>query len=84
MRKNLDEKVSFFRMDAQNLAFMDNSFDVVISRNLTWNLEKPDQAYREWCRVLKSGGVLLNFDANWYGYLYDEEKKKLMNRIEKM
>lgn len=82
--KNLDEKVSFFRMDAQNLAFMDNSFDVVISRNLTWNLEKPDQAYREWCRVLKSGGVLLNFDANWYGYLYDEEKKKLMNRIEKM
>lgn len=27
-------------------------------------------------RVLKPGGVLLNFDANWYGYLYDEEKKK--------
>ena len=26
-------------------------------------------------RVLKPGGKLLNFDANWYGYLYDEEKR---------
>ena len=63
-------------MDAQNLEFADETFDVVISRNLTWNLEKPEQAYQEWMRVLKPGGVLLNFDANWYGYLYDEEKKE--------
>ena len=63
-------------MDAENLNFPDATFDVVISRNLTWNLEKPEQAYQEWMRVLKPGGVLLNFDANWYGYLYDEEKKE--------
>lgn len=25
-------------------------------------------------RVLKPGGVLLNFDAGWYNYLFDEEK----------
>ena len=50
-------------------------FDVVISRNLTWNLKDPKRAYEEWCRVLKPGGKLLNFDANWYGYLYDEEKR---------
>lgn len=70
------DHVIFLRMDAQNLEFADESFDVIISRNLTWNLENPVQAYREWCRVLKPGGVFLNFDANWYGYLYDEEKKK--------
>lgn len=70
------ERVTLQRMDAQNLEFADETFDVVISRNLTWNLEKPDQAYQEWMRVLKPGGVLLNFDANWYGYLYDEEKKE--------
>ncbi len=69
------EQVVFWRMDGQNLEFDDETFDVVISRNLTWNLEKPEQAYREWIRVLKSGGVLLNFDANWYGYLYDQEKR---------
>lgn len=70
------ERVTLQRMDAQNLEFADETFDVVISRNLTWNLEKPEQAYQEWMRVLKPGGVLLNFDANWYGYLYDEEKKE--------
>ncbi len=52
-------------MDAENLAFPDESFDVVISRNLTWNLPRPDKAYQEWYRVLKKGGVLLNFDAEY-------------------
>lgn len=69
-------KVKFARMDAQNLEFPQESFDVVISRNLTWNLEHPEKAYEQWYRVLKKGGVLLNFDANWYGYLYDDEKRK--------
>lgn len=72
----LSDRVTFLRMDAQNLEFADGSFDAVISRNLTWNLENPRRAYEEWCRVLKPGGVFLNFDANWYGYLYDEEKRK--------
>ena len=69
------ERVTLQRMDAQNLEFADETFDVVISRNLTWNLENPVQAYKEWFRVLKTGGIILNFDANWYGYLYDEEKR---------
>lgn len=72
----LCEKIVFHKMDAQNLEFEDNTFDVVISRNLTWNLRNPEGAYREWHRVLKPGGKLLNFDANWYGYLYDEEKRQ--------
>ena len=48
-------------MDAQKLDFEDNTFDVVISRNLTWNLEHPDVAYREWVRVLKVGGKTSEF-----------------------
>ena len=68
---DLCRNIRFLRMDAQKLDFEDNTFDVVISRNLTWNLEHPDVAYREWVRVLKVGGRLLNFDANWYRYLYD-------------
>lgn len=80
---NLCERISFYRMDAQNLEFEDNRFDVIISRNLTWNLEKPDKAYEEWMRVLKPGGKLLNFDANWYGYLYDEEKRQAYERDRK-
>ena len=68
--------IEFKRMDAQALEFEDESFDVIISRNLTWNLPHPDQAYGEWLRVLKKGGKLLNFDANWYGYLYDDKKRE--------
>ena len=63
-------------MDAQKLDFPDGTFDAVISRNLTWNLEEPQKAYSEWMRVLKEGGRLLNFDANWYHHLFDEEKRR--------
>ena len=56
---NLCERISFYKMDAQNLEFEDDVFDVVISRNLTWNLKDPKRAYEEWCRVLKPGGHLV-------------------------
>ncbi len=69
-------KIKFIKMNAQNLDFDDESFNLVISRNLTWNLENPSQAYSEWFRVLKKGGRLINFDANWYLHLFDKEKKQ--------
>ena len=68
----LAEKINWMKMDAQHLDLAEAQFDVVVTRNLTWVLEEPDLAYREWYRVLKKGGVLLNSDANWYRYLYDE------------
>lgn len=74
--KEYSNVISFYEMDAQNLLFQENSFDVIVSRNLTWVLQNPDKAYSSWTRVLKKGGLLLNFDANWYAYLFDEEKRK--------
>ena len=71
----LADTITFLEMNAEELSFPDEQFDVVISRNLTWNLPHPQQAYSEWRRVLRPNGLLLNFDANWYGYLYDEEKR---------
>lgn len=62
-QRNLD--ITFREMDAQNLDYPDDAFDVVISRNLTWTLPDPERAYSEWFRVLKPGGVLLNFDAEY-------------------
>lgn len=55
----------FLQMDAEDLEFADETFDVVISRNLTWTLPDVEHAYKEWIRVLKKGGILLNFDANY-------------------
>ncbi|MBR5636441.1 MAG: class I SAM-dependent methyltransferase [Pseudobutyrivibrio sp.] len=59
------DKVKVMTGDAEALAFEDESFDVVISRNLTWTLPHPIEAYKEWNRVLKKGGVLINFDAEY-------------------
>lgn len=73
----LADQITWLTMDAQNLTFDNDQFDVIVTRNLTWNLDYPEIAYREWHRVLKPGGTLLNFDANWYGYLFDEEKRQL-------
>ena len=57
--------IVFREMDAQNLSYADETFDVVLSRNLTWTLPEPEKAYSEWYRVLKKGGILLNFDADY-------------------
>ena len=57
--------ITFREMDAQALDYEDGCFDAVISRNLTWTLPDPERAYGQWFRVLKPGGVLLNFDADY-------------------
>ncbi len=72
----LAESIRFVLTNNEELAFDDESFDVIITRNVTWNLQQPAKAYAEWARVLKPGGLLLNFDANWYRYLFDEKAKQ--------
>ena len=72
----LAESIVWKRGDAQDLDVESDSFDVIVTRNVTWNLPNPAKAYQEWQRVLKKGGVLYNFDADWYGHLFDEEKRE--------
>lgn len=67
----------FLVMDAENLDFEDKSFDVVISRNLTWILPDPQRAYQEWMRVLRPGGVLLNYDADYGMACFTEPEDQL-------
>ena len=59
--------------NAQELGFDDATFDIVISRNLTWTLPDVPQAYREWVRVLKPGGMFFNFDADHRHTTWDAE-----------
>ena len=72
----LAETIQWQVGDAQELELESESYDAVVTRNVTWNLPDPAKAYREWNRVLKKGGVLYNFDADWYGHLFDEEKRE--------
>ena len=57
-------RADFRKMSAQEPDFPDGTFDAVVSRNLTWTLPDVMEAYREWYRVLKPGGMLLNFDSD--------------------
>ena len=54
------------QMDANCLDVPDGTFDLVVSRNVTHTLLDHAAAYTEWKRVLKSGGQLLIYDANWH------------------
>lgn len=66
---------TFIQMDAQSTSFNDNAFDVIVTRNLTWTLPDPQAAYKEWYRILKKGGLLLNFDANYADNVRDQRQK---------
>ena len=69
LTKQRNLEILFREMDAQNLDYEADTFDVVISRNLTWTLPDAERAYSEWFRVLKPGGVLLNFDADYAAHV---------------
>lgn len=77
--KNLRElklQADFKRMNAQSLDFDDETFDVVVTRNLTWTLPDVKAAYREWYRVLKVGGVLMNFDSDYGDRIFVDDSYK--------
>lgn len=78
----------FYRMDAHNLKFASETFDLIISRNVTHTLQDHRKAYKEWMRVLKPGGILLIFDANWHlvkidPFLRNDSQKRYEDCIKK-
>ncbi len=69
-------KVNFQQADAQELPYPEGYFDLIICRNMVWTIPDPLSAYREWRRVLKQGGRVLVFDANWCLRLNNPELQK--------
>lgn len=74
--KHYEVNIDFVESDVHTLPFDECSFDLIITRNVTWNLKKPHEAYLEWYRLLTKGGRLINFDANWYLHLFDDVFKE--------
>ena len=64
-------EADFHIMDAEHPDFEPESFDVLVTRNLTWTLPHLPEAYASWYHLLKPGGVLINFDAD-YGRVLEE------------
>ena len=76
LARERNSKNTYLVMDAQQLFFDDNSFDVIVTRNLTWTLPDVELAYKEWYRVLRKEGMLLNFDACYGKNIKNERKNK--------
>lgn len=72
-----------FRKIGDELPFSDNSFDLVISRDVTWMLLQPEKIMENWYKKVKPEGRLVYFDANWYGYLNDTEERKTYKQFRK-
>ena len=68
--------VELLDMDAHEMTFADDTFDLIVSRNVTHAFRDHPRAYSEWRRVLKPGGVLLIFDANWHLAWTDDELRE--------
>ena len=52
-------------MDAERPELPPAGFDALVTRNLTWALPHLGEDYNIWGKLLRPGGVLINFDADY-------------------
>lgn len=65
LAKQMGLAADFYVMDAENPEFPPHSFDAIVTRKLTWTLPNLPVTYRNWHELLKPGGILINFDADY-------------------
>ena len=64
-RSELELAVDFKLGNAADTGLPEGSFDYIVTRNLSWALPDLEAAYAHWFRLLRLGGRLLNFDADY-------------------
>ena len=64
-RHDVGARASFRQGDVHELPFEDESFDLVMTRNVTWVLDDVERVYAEALRVLRPGGSFVNIDAGY-------------------
>lgn len=57
--------IHYHVMDAQCLQFTDNQFDLVFTRLMTWTTPNVERFYAEGWKVLRPGGLFMNFDGDF-------------------
>ena len=69
------------------LPFTKESFDLILSRDVTWTVTEPEKQLESWAQLLRPDGKMLYFDAEWYFHLKNKESydkwQKIKKRIEK-
>ncbi|MBO4348228.1 MAG: class I SAM-dependent methyltransferase, partial [Candidatus Methanomethylophilaceae archaeon] len=83
-RKNAEEfgaECDFRQMNADRLYFESDTFDLVISRNVTWTITDMEECYREWRRVLAPGGRVIVFDSNFNWNFFDPDHDRMFRNM---
>ncbi len=71
-------QIDFSVADAQNLSFLEKSFDLIIAKSSIWCMTNPVAAMKDWMNLLRPGGHLLIIDGNYYlGHFESDYAKKL-------
>lgn len=78
----LSERIHFAVQSAEKTDFDESTFDAIVSRDSFWLFPEPHQVYREWHRVLRPGGILLNIDSNWMQPYWNEACSQLFREDE--
>lgn len=76
-KKFKDSSIQFIEMDAQQMTFADNQFDVVIGSLILSVVPHAEDCFKEMERVLKPGGEILLFDK----FLPREKKLSLPKKM---
>lgn len=63
-KKGLTEKVQFIKLDAHELPFENNTFDIVLAECATVLMDK-NKVFSEFIRVTKSGGYVGDLEMIW-------------------
>ena len=80
-QKALGKKASRFKfktMDVQNIAYVDDSFDVVIANHMLYHVDDLNKAFSEISRVLKKTGILY---ASTVGKNHMKEMRDIIERF---
>ena len=83
-RQNADKmrlSVDFMHGDAEKLPFEDETFDIVVNRNLLWTMPYPMAAVDEWSCVVKSGGRLVLIDGKWHDSATEIRLRRFLDRF---
>lgn len=80
---NMKENIYYMIMDSQNLAFSDNSFDVVTCTHVYEHVPEAEKLIAEIYRVLKKGGVCYFAAGNRFSLIEPHYKLPLLSVLPK-
>ena len=73
--------IPLLRANVMNLPFRRNAFDFVLAESVTIFTENIHRTLREYCRVLKPGGILLAIEGTSLQPLEKQEAKELKEAL---